>query len=285
MFSHVLPIHWKSLAESWILEDSPSLDIGGYVVGNSIGTAILFMKSCGVLAGVPFFSAVFEYLDCKVEWLKEEGTFIDVVDRLPIAKVVGPLKNILLGERCALNALARASGIATRADNLTKLKNQSGWKGIIAGTRKTTPGFRVVEKYAMLVGGVDSHRYDLSSMIMLKDNHIYASGSIKDAVLKARKIAGFSLKIEVECSSYDDAAEAITAGADIVMLDNFKPRDLDECAARLKSDFKTDFLIEASGGLTLENAQNYFSKNVDILSFGSLTQGVPHVDFSLKIQN
>lgn len=142
---------------------------------------------------------------------------------------------------------------------MNTIKRSSGWKGIIAGTRKTTPGFRIVEKYALLVGGVDTHRYDLSSMVMLKDNHIWASGSIEGAIKKAKEVAGFSLKIEVEVSSYEDAAKAIQAGADIVMLDNFKPKDLAECAKRLKSDFKLPFLIEGSGGLTIENVQDYFS--------------------------
>jgi nicotinate-nucleotide pyrophosphorylase (carboxylating) len=295
MFSHALPPHWRSLAESWLREDSPSLDIGGYVVGDSPATAILYMKSSGVLAGVPFFNAVFDILGCTVEWKELEGTCIQISgkQRTSIAKVSGPVKNILLGERCALNALARASGIATRATELNKLKSTNRWKGIIAGTRKTTPGFRVVEKYALIVGGVDTHRYDLSSMVMLKDNHIWASGSIEGAIKKAKEVAGFSVKIEVEVSSYEDAAKAILAGADIVMLDNFNPKDLAECAKRLKSEFnKSPFLIEGSGGLTVENAPDYFSEcmsytklvDVDILSFGSLTQGVPHVDFSLKIQ-
>lgn len=259
MFSHALPVHWKSLAESWLVEDSPSLDIGGYVVGNSQKTAILYMKTCGVLAGVPFFNAIFDILGCDVEWFELEGKYLDVQQLGPIAKVSGPARNILLGERCALNAIARASGIASRATELNKLKMDLKWKGIIAGTRKTTPGFRIVEKYALLVGGVDTHRYDLSSMVMLKDNHIWAAGSIQDAVKKAKEIAGFSLKIEVECSSYNEAAQAIQAGADIIMLDNFNPLELDQCAKKLKNDFKSSFLIEGSGGLTLDNAKDYFS--------------------------
>lgn len=264
MFSHALPVHWRSLAESWLVEDSPSLDIGGYVVGDSPATAILYMKSAGVLAGVPFFNAVFDVLGCTVEWFEKEGSYFEPNGREKIAQVSGPAKNILLGERSALNALARASGIASRASKLLKIKNDHGWNGIIAGTRKTTPGFRVVEKYALIVGGVDTHRYDLSSMVMLKDNHIWASGSIDGAVKKAKQVAGFSLKIEVEVSSYQDAVKAIKAGADIVMLDNFKPNELAECAKRLKSEFKESFLIEGSGGLTIENAKDYFSKGISL---------------------
>jgi len=127
--------------------------------------------------------------------------------------VTGPARKILLGERIALNLIARASGIATKAKRLTdKIKN-AGWTNLrLAGTRKTTPGFRVVEKYALLVGGADTHRYDLSSMVMLKDNHIWSCGSITKAVEKARSVAGFSIKIEVECQSEGEAEEAINAG-------------------------------------------------------------------------
>jgi nicotinate-nucleotide pyrophosphorylase (carboxylating) len=198
-----------------------------------------------------------------------------------VAKVKGPAHRILQGERTALNILARASGIATRAYRLVNLKHQHGWKGLIAGTRKTTPGFRSVEKYAMLVGGIDAHRYDLSSMVMLKDNHIWASGSISQCVEKARHTAGFSLKIEVECRSLEEAREAIQAGADIVMLDNFNGLKAGETAAILKSE--SNVLLECSGGLTEENMADYLHPSIDILSFGSASQSVPHIDFSLKI--
>lgn len=119
---------------------------------------------------------------------------------------------------------------------------------------------------------------------MLKDNHIWASGSITKAVQKARSVGGFALKIEVECQSLEEASEAIQAGADVVMLDNMNPEQISTCSKnlRIKHDRK-NFLIEASGGLTEENCSAFFSPEVDILSFGSLTQSVPHVDFSLKI--
>ncbi|CAG8611675.1 6421_t:CDS:2, partial [Paraglomus occultum] len=142
------------------------------------------------------------------------------------------------------------------------------------------------EKYGMLVGGVDTHRMDLSSMIMLKDNHIWSQGSITRAVQRARAVGGFSLKVEVECQSELDATEAIEAGADIVMLDNMKGNVLSEAAANLKKKWSgtRKFLVEASGGITEDNITEYFHPDVDILSMGSLSQGVPHVDFSLKIK-
>ena len=149
----------------------------------------------------------------------------------------------------------------------------------------------------MLVGGADPHRHDLSSMVMLKDNHIWSSGSITDAVKAARAVAGFSLKIEVECQSEEEAAEAIEAGADVVMLDNFpadgnvsmddgaKGNGVGAVSRRLKERFhgRREFLIEVSGGLTEENIKGYVCEGVDILSTSSIHQGVKHVDFSLKI--
>ena len=136
-----------------------------------------------------------------------------------------------------------------------------GYKGVLAGTRKTTPGFRLVEKYGMLVGGIDGHRHDLSSMIMLKDNHIWAKGSITNAVKAARAVGGFALKIEVEVQSETEADEAIEAGADVVMLDNFDGEGLKVAARSLKERWKgkRDVLLESSGGLTEDNVKAYIN--------------------------
>ncbi|KAJ3049949.1 hypothetical protein HK097_009075 [Rhizophlyctis rosea] len=284
---HLLPTGWKEQVAFWLKEDTPSFDYGGYVVGESEQVAILYGKAPGVLAGVPFFNEVFRQVDCRVEWFVQEGAEFDpgASGRKEIARVYGPARKLLLGERPALNMLARASGIATRSRRLAQLKEKHGWKGIIAGTRKTTPGFRIVEKYAMLVGGVDTHRVDLSSMIMLKDNHIWSTGSITNAVSAARRTGGFALKIEVECRSEDEAHEAIQAGADIIMLDNFTGEEIGPAATRIKQKWegKKSFLIEGSGGLTEQNVTTYFAPDIDILSFGSLSQSVPHIDFSLKV--
>lgn len=203
-----------------------------------------------------------------------------------MATVSGAAKNILLAERTALNLLARASGVATQSYITKKLADENGYTGLIAGTRKTTPGLRLVEKYAMLVGGVDTHRYDLSSMVMLKDNHIASTGSITDAVAKARLVCGFAVKVEVEVSSEKDAKEAIDAGADVIMLDNFKGDELRKVAQNLKEHYKGGnkaFLLECSGGLTLNNLSSYLSNDIDIYSTSSIHQGTGIVDFSLKI--
>ncbi|KAE8262261.1 hypothetical protein A4X09_0g7499, partial [Tilletia walkeri] len=182
----------------------------------------------------------------------------------------------------------------------------AGYEGIVAGTRKTTPGFRLVEKYGMLVGGVDAHRYDLSSMVMLKDNHIWACSSsssssansdvapITRAIQAARRVAGFSLRIDVEVQSLDEARLAIAAGADVVMLDNMQGADLVEGARTLKREMQEASvsgklarytLLESSGGIDISNVAQggHIDNAIDIISTSSIHQSTKHVDFSLKI--
>ncbi|KAI9271094.1 Quinolinate phosphoribosyl transferase [Helicostylum pulchrum] len=261
-YAHLLATNYKALVAQYLAEDVPSFDYGGYVVGEQEQMAILYCKAEGVVAGVPFFDEVFKQLDCKVEWTCKEGDWLKPEGKLEIAKVYGSARNILLGERTALNIISRCSGIALRARMVSELQKEKGFKGVIAATRKTTPGFRLVEKYGVLVGGLDTHRMDLSSMVMLKDNHIWSSGSITKAVQNARSVCGFALKIEVECQSEQEADEAIEAGADIVMLDNFTGEGLKLAAKSIKERWaakgKTHFLIESSGGITYETCAGYF---------------------------
>jgi len=280
--AQVLGHAWETMIPQWLQEDTPSFDFVGFIVGEKDERAVLLGKAEGILAGVPFFTKIFEYLHCTVEWKLKEGD--KVVPVTEVAVVHGKARDILLGERPALNLLARFSGIATRAAKAMEIVKKAGWHGRVAGTRKTTPGFRVVEKYGLLVGGADTHRYDLSTMVMLKDNVFYSAGSIKEAVRRARALAGFSLKIEVETSTEAAAEEAITAGADVVMLDNLQPTQLAAVSASLKKRHP-HVLLEASGGITLQNLHEYCCAGVDIISLGSLTQGVPHIDFSLKIRH
>ena len=285
-YSNLLPNNWENIIDDYLKYDIPKFDIGGFVVENNIKEAHLLMKSQGKLSGIPFFNAVFKKLKCSITWYKKEGYVCSLEEankKLVVAKVVGPARNILQGERVALNILARSSGIATYATFLNKIKEDNNWKGEIAGTRKTTPGFSLIEKYSILVGGCSTHRMDLSSMVMLKDNHIWSVGSITKAIEKARTAAGFSTKIEVECQEKEHAIEAAKAGADIVMLDNFKPNQLKKVAAEIKQDFP-NLIIEASGGITEETIVNYFSNYVDVISMGKLSQGYSTLDFSLKIQ-
>ncbi|KAI9830200.1 MAG: hypothetical protein M1826_005002 [Phylliscum demangeonii] len=269
------PTTLTRLVQSWLEEDCSSFDYGGFVVGDSVRSAQLLGKSA-------------------------EGDVLEPV--VVVAVVRGPARKLLLGERVALNTLARCSGIATKSNRLLRLLREAGYTKTLAGTRKTTPGFRLVEKYGMLVGGCDPHRYDLSTMTMLKDNHIWASGSIRAAVHAAHAAAGFSVQIEVECQSLAEAQEALAAGAHVVMLDNFAPDSVRHAAAVLKAESpapdhggggggrapghaRTRALVEVSGGLTEANVAAYVLDDVDIISTSAIHQGVPHVDFSLKIEH
>jgi len=214
-----------------------------------------------------------------------EGAKIDGAsskNKIVMANVYGPANSLLRAERTSLNVISRCSGVATASFEAVEKARKSGWMGHVAGTRKTTPGFSLVEKYGLLVGGASTHRLDLSQMVMLKDNHIWSMGSITEAVNKAKKAAGFSQKIEVECQTLEDAKEACCAGADIVMLDNFTPSQLKKDAKELKMLFP-HVLIESSGGITIDNMEDYLSDDIDIISQGKLTQGYKSLDFSLKI--
>ena len=166
----------RETVKAWLKEDTSGFDYGGYVVGEKQEQAVLLCKSPGVLAGGPFFEAVFQELGCSVEWLEPEGKFLEPITK--VAFVTGKVRQLLLGERVALNCLARVSGVATVCGRLRRAADEAGWHGQVAGTRKTTPGFRLAEKYGLLVGGVATHRYDLSAMVMLKDNHIWSAGNI-----------------------------------------------------------------------------------------------------------
>lgn len=287
--AHLLPPSWKKTVTSWLEEDTPSFDYGGFVVGDGPAEARLLAKSPGIVAGVPFFDEVFRQLDCTVSWHVSEGDEVGVMDKKQhVATVKGPVRCLLLGERVALNMLARCSGIATKSHALLAMLRKAGYKNTLAGTRKTTPGFRLVEKYGMLVGGCDPHRQDLSAMTMLKDNHIWAcGGSIPTAVAAAKASGGFAIKVEVECQSEEEANTAIEAGADVVMLDNFTGEGVKVASKNLKDRWgrgsNARALVEVSGGLTEENVQDYVCDDIDVISSSSIHQGVKHVDFSLKV--
>ncbi|XP_064460895.1 nicotinate-nucleotide pyrophosphorylase [carboxylating]-like isoform X2 [Ornithodoros turicata] len=275
------PVILEELARTWLKEDHPSMDVGSMVVGDVDVTADLWCKSPGVLAGVPFANTVFSLLECEVKWLRNEGEWLHPV--VKVAEVTGQARRVLLAERVVLNTLARASGVASSARRMREILNEIHWDGVLAGTRKTTPGFRLVEKYALLVGGADTHRYDMTSLIMLKDNHLAATGSVEKAVRISKKMGGFTKKVEVECSSVEEAQMAARAGCDVIMLDNFQPKDLAATSHKLKTEFP-NVLIEASGGITASNLTEYAIADVDIVSSSCLVQGYGTVDLSLKVQ-
>jgi nicotinate-nucleotide pyrophosphorylase len=171
-FASLLPQNVNAVIEGWINDDMPSFDVGGLVVGNEEKKAQLLMKSSGVFAGKPFFQIVFEMLGCKVEWNEDvavEGVNKDINEKVCLATVSGPVNMILRGERTALNTLSRCSGVATLSREAADRAKSLGWNGWVAGTRKTTPGFRIVEKYGLLVGGAATHR--LVSYVIESQSH------------------------------------------------------------------------------------------------------------------
>lgn len=276
--ANLLPPSYCADAVRWLEEDCPSFDIGGLVVGEKAEVAHILCKNECVLAGTPFVNAILDHLGLQVSWNCPEGSSISCADngscKVVVATVTGPCCKILLAERTCLNILSRASGVATAAHRVLQVKQQAAWAGHVAGTRKTTPGFRMVEKYALLVGGVATHRMDLSQMVMLKDNHVRSAGSITKALQAAKTAAGFSVKIEVECQSVEEGLEAASAGADIVMLDNFTAPAAQAAAQEIKRCHPS-VLIEVSGGISEGNMAAYMSSYVDIISCGALTQGKP----------
>ncbi|KAJ5767953.1 hypothetical protein N7533_000536 [Penicillium manginii] len=295
---HLLPGNYKRQITDWLEEDCPSLDYGGFVVGESEGEARLLGKSKGIIAGIPFVDEVFSQLGCEIEWHIKEGEALNLTPHHHCATVRGPVRKILLGERVALNILARCSGIASKSASMLSALRAEGWKGTLAGTRKTTPGFRVVEKYGILVGGADPHRHDLSHMTMLKDNHVWACANNRAAADGGREgetldpnsiesiAAAIPRAVLAAKSAGGEANAAIGAGADVIMLDNFTPEGVREAARVLKNEWAGKgraFLIEVSGGLTEENAAAHTSPDVDILSTSSIHQGTGIVDFSLKV--
>lgn len=193
-----------------------------------------------------------------------------------IAVVDGNARNVLTGERTALNFMQRLSGIATRT--AAAVAEVAGTKAKITDTRKTTPGMRVLEKYAVRVGGGTNHRFNLSDGVLIKDNHIAVSGGIKNAVLAARNIIPHTLKIEVEVENKEQLAEALDAGADIIMLDNMTNEMMKECVKIVNGKA----LVEASGNMGEKKLRDVADTGVDIISIGALTHTIKSADISLK---
>ena len=241
-----------------------------------LGEVELICKQDGVIAGLDVFKRVFELLDSNVtfDMQAKDGDKVTVGQHL--GKITGDIRVLLEGERTALNYLQRMSGIATYTHSIAVLFEGSKTK--LLDTRKTTPNMRVFEKYAVKVGGGYNHRYNLSDGILLKDNHIGAAGSVTKAVHMAQEYAPFVRKIEVECENLDMVAEAVEAGADIIMLDNMDKETMKEAIRIIGGRAKT----ECSGNVTKENVANLIDIGVDYISSGALTHSAPILDLSLK---
>lgn len=238
--------------------------------------ALYIAKGDFILAGFPFVKEVFRILDPSATFnvFYDEGARIKKED--VIAEVFGKTRSIVSGERVSLNILQRLCGIAT----LTRMyvDKIKGLKAKIVDTRKTSPCQRFMEKYAVRIGGGNNHRFGLFDGILIKDNHIQAVGSIKEAIRLAKR-GHHLLRVEVEVDNLEDLEEAINAGADVIMLDNMSIDDIKEAVKIAKGRVT----LEASGGIKLENVREVAEAGVDLISVGALTHSAPAVDISLKI--
>ena len=244
---------------------------------NTITTAKFIAKDSGVLAGINVALRVFELLDNKIEFevLIKDGQKVKKGD--VIAKMKGSVVSLLKGERTALNLLQHMSGIATATNKCVELV--AGTNATIAETRKTLPGLRALQKYAVVVGGGRNHRFNLSDAAMLKDNHIDAYRSLTNAVKALREKTGHMVKIEVETRNLDELNEALESGADVIMLDNMDYDTMKKAVEITNGRAK----LEASGNITLDNIRDVALTGVDIISLGALTHSVKCFDISMLI--
>jgi nicotinate-nucleotide pyrophosphorylase (carboxylating) len=267
----------ERLAYAALAEDVGEGDVTTEAVidADATGGALIFLKEPGVVCGLGMVEAVFRALDgeIEVEALVDEGLLVE--SGTAVARLSGPLRAILTGERTALNFLGRLSGIATLTRRYVDAVEGTGVA--ILDTRKTTPGLRVLEKHAVAVGGGRNHRLGLDDGVLIKDNHLRAGGSINEAVERAR--AATNLPIEVECDTIEQVSEALEAGADAILLDNMTPDGLVAAVVLVRGRAR----LEASGGVTLDNVRAIAETGVDEISIGALTHSARSLDVSLEL--
>jgi nicotinate-nucleotide pyrophosphorylase (carboxylating) len=249
---------------------------------NALGKAKLIVKDDGILAGIELAQEIFKFYDknLKINIFIEDGTQVKKGD---IAfEITGSSRSILATERLVLNFMQRMSGIATQTNKIVKLVDKYPTR--ILDTRKTTPGLRLIEKWAVRIGGGHNHRIGLYDMIMLKDNHIDYAGGIKNAITQTYKYlenTGKNLKIEVEVRNESELAEVLeVGGVNRIMLDNFSPERIIEALKTIPKSYE----IEASGGITIDNIEDYAKTGVDFISIGALTHSFKSLDMSLKAE-
>lgn len=263
--------------EGWLAEDIGHHDVTNDLPGETEGR--LVAKEAGVVAGLEAARAVFEYLDCSIEVFVDAGDTVEQGEDVFVAR--GPARAVFRGERAAVNVVAHASGIATRTRDALEAAREVSEDVTIAGTRKTTPGLRGIEKRAIAAGGGDTHRLDLSHMAMVKDNHIAELG-VESAIERIGERTSFATRIDVEVDSIEDAPRAAEAGADVILLDNMPPEACEEALSRVADAGYDDVLIEASGGISVESVPAYAATGVDIISMGSLTHSADALDLSFQ---
>lgn len=268
-----------------VLQDALAEDLGtaGDLTTNAIfeadaaTTAQVVARQAGRIAGLEASLGVFDLLAVGVHRQVLIGDGEDAVAGATVAIVSGSTRAILTGERTCLNLLGHLSGIATATRDVVALV--AGTNSRIVDTRKTTPGLRALEKYAVRCGGGSNHRFGLHDAVMIKDNHIAAAGSIGDAVAAVRAVTGHMVKVEVEVDDISQVDEAIEAGADVILLDNMTPDELGAAVSHIGGRAIT----EASGGITRDNVAAVAASGVDVISIGALTHSAPRLDVAMDI--
>lgn len=270
----------EDILKNALREDISYIDITSeYLIDENLkGEAVIIAKEKGVVCGIDVASLVFCIVDNSTEFIKLKKDTDLVYKDEAIAKVSGSLKSILKAERVALNFLQRMSGIARNSRELVDLVKDLDVK--VVDTRKTTPGLRVLEKYAVVSGGAFNHRFNLSDTVMIKDNHIKAIGSIKEALKKVKSKVPHTTKIEVEVEDLKQLREALEAKADIILLDNMNIKDMKE-AVKITNN---KAILEASGNINSKNIREVAETGVGIISVGGLTHSFKSMDISLNIK-
>ena len=268
-------------------------DIGrGDITSNSVLKPNLLASSTilckdsehAVVAGLREVGIIFDLCKCSCTALVDEGSMVSHGNE--VMKIKGRARDILKAERTALNLLMRMSGIATQTNKFVEVVKKISKDIEIAGTRKTAPGLRSFDKKAIKIGGGRTHRNSLDEMVLIKDNHLVLTGSIGESISSAKKLVGNNIKVECEVTDLQSAIEAINFGADVIMLDNFSPQEVENATRVLKElGLRQKCLLEISGGISLANVSQFAKSNPDIISVGSLTHSVKSVDFSLEVDS
>ncbi|MHB8073382.1 carboxylating nicotinate-nucleotide diphosphorylase [Desulfosporosinus fructosivorans] len=269
---------FQEMIDRGLKEDIGTGDLSSEILPIDLtGVAKLYAKQKGVVAGLRLVEQVFQTVNplIQVHRLFKDGDEVNVGE--VVLELSGPLSSILQGERTALNFLQHLSGIATATKRA--VDQVAGLSVSIVDTRKTLPGWRTLQKYAVRVGGGKNHRFGLYDAVMLKDNHLAAMGGLTEAVLRVKDQVGHMTKIEVECETIDQVKEAISCGVDVIMLDNMGLEEMRE--AVLYIDKRA--IVEASGGMGEERLREVAETGVDLISIGALTHSVQALDFSLDL--
>ena len=274
--------HVRSLVDRALDEDRIGFDVSSAAFDEDHhSNARLVAKQEMILAGWPVLEQVFETVDPAVDWQQraDEGHRLEPGDVLGEAE--GPTASLLRGERVALNFVQRMSGVATKTARFVDALDDPTTH--IVDTRKTLPGWRELDKYAVRCGGGANHRFDLGGGAMIKDNHIAAAGGIAEAVDRVRRQAPFTLKIEVECEDLDQIEPALEAGADIIMLDNMTTEQMATAIDTIRGRADKRVVVEASGNITVERLPELGGLGLDVISSGALTHSASAVDISMRM--